>query len=111
MRDTYFFQNLNFLYVRVSRQPKEYTMGVCFSLAHDYGFMRIMSSYYFDNSDQGPPGSSYGGTDDVPINGDGTCGGGWVCEHRWNAITQMVSRNVSKRVRVSKGMKMSQSTC
>ncbi|ROT61945.1 amylase [Penaeus vannamei] len=65
-------------------------MGVCFSLAHDYGFMRIMSSYYFDNSDQGPPGSSYGGTDDVPINGDGTCGGGWVCEHRWNAITQMV---------------------
>ncbi|XP_037799098.1 alpha-amylase-like [Penaeus monodon] len=72
------------------KQPKEYTMGVCFSLAHDYGFMRIMSSYYFDNSDQGPPGSSYGGTDDVPINGDGTCGGGWVCEHRWNAITQMV---------------------
>ncbi|KAK7067087.1 hypothetical protein SK128_022546 [Halocaridina rubra] len=72
------------------KEGKDYTLGVCFSLAHDYGFMRIMSSYYFDNTDQGPPGSSYGGTDDVIINADGTCGGGWVCEHRWNAITQMV---------------------
>lgn len=67
-------------------------MGVSFALAHDYGFMRIMSSYYFDNSDEGPPGSWNGGsTDSVIINGDGSCGGGWVCEHRWNAITQMVS--------------------
>ncbi|XP_042220003.1 alpha-amylase-like [Homarus americanus] len=73
------------------KQPKEYKMGVSFSLAHDYGFMRIMSSYYFDDSDQGPPGSNNGGsTDDVPINADGSCGGGWVCEHRWNPITQMV---------------------
>ena len=29
-------------------------------------------------------------TADVTINADGTCGAGWVCEHRWNAITKMV---------------------
>ncbi|XP_064105510.1 alpha-amylase-like [Macrobrachium nipponense] len=72
------------------KNGKDYTLGVCFSLAHDYGFMRIMSSYYFDNSDQGPPSGGGGSTSDVIINDDGTCGGGWVCEHRWNAITQMV---------------------
>lgn len=67
-------------------------MGVSFMLAHDYGFARVMSSYYFDNSDQGPPGSNNGGsTDSVTINADGSCGGGWVCEHRWNPITKMVS--------------------
>ncbi|KAK4293347.1 hypothetical protein Pmani_033953 [Petrolisthes manimaculis] len=70
---------------------RDYTMGVSFALAHDYGFMRIMSSYYFDNTDAGPPGSSNGGNTDSPIiNGDGSCGGGWVCEHRWNAISKMV---------------------
>ncbi len=29
-------------------------------------------------------------TNDVPINPNGSCGGGWVCEHRWNAIQKMV---------------------
>ena len=28
-------------------------------------------------------------TDDVTINADGSCGGGWVCEHRWPAIAGM----------------------
>ncbi|XP_050739705.1 alpha-amylase-like [Eriocheir sinensis] len=77
--------------VLTHQSPKEYKMGVSFMLAHDYGFARVMSSYYFDNSDQGPPGSSNGGsTDSVTINADGSCGGGWVCEHRWNPITKMV---------------------
>ncbi|XP_042211005.1 alpha-amylase-like [Homarus americanus] len=78
------------------KQEREYKMGVTFSLAHDYGFMRVMSSYDFQDSNQGPPGSDNGGsTDTVPINADGTCGGGWICEHRWNAIMQMVMfRNV-----------------
>ena len=26
----------------------------------------------------------------MTINADGSCGGGWVCEHRWNAIAKMV---------------------
>jgi len=33
---------------------------------------------------------NYSSTADVPINADGTCGGGWVCEHRWNSIAKMV---------------------
>ncbi|XP_045603585.2 alpha-amylase isoform X2 [Procambarus clarkii] len=78
------------------KQAREYKMGVTFSLAYDYGFMRVMSSYEFDDNDQGPPGSDdNGSTDSVPISADGSCGGGWVCEHRWNAIVQMVMfRNV-----------------
>ena len=27
---------------------------------------------------------------DVPIRADGSCGDGWVCEHRWPAIAHMV---------------------
>ena len=27
---------------------------------------------------------------DVPLNWDDTCAGGWVCEHRWKAVTKMV---------------------
>ncbi|KAG7177939.1 Pancreatic alpha-amylase-like [Homarus americanus] len=47
---------------------------------------------YKQDSNQGPPGSDNGGsTDTVPINADGTCGGGWICEHRWNAIMQMIT--------------------
>merc|ERR1712121_200878 len=58
----------------------QYKIGAAFMLAHDYGWKRIMSSYYFDNSDQGPPGA-----------GGGQCGnGGWACEHRWSTIMNMV---------------------
>nr|KAG5706336.1 hypothetical protein BaRGS_026118 [Batillaria attramentaria] len=53
----------------------------------DYG---VMSSYSFgDNSDQGPPHNADYSTADVPINSDGSCGGGWVCEHRWPSIRGM----------------------
>ena len=30
-------------------------------------------------------------TADVVINDDNSCGGGWVCEHRWNAIYKMAA--------------------
>jgi len=57
----------------------QYKIGSAFLLAHDYGFKRIMSSYYFSNTDAGPPGGA-------PL-----CGGGqWVCEHRWSSIMNMV---------------------
>jgi len=50
----------------------QYKVGAAFMLAHEYGWKRVMSSYYFDNSDQGPPGN------------------GWVNEHRWSSIANMV---------------------
>ena len=60
--------------------PWNYKVGSSFMLAHDYGFKRVMSSYYFSDTDAGPPGSSPS-TD---------CGGGWACEHRWASIGNMV---------------------
>eukprot|EP00095_Tigriopus_kingsejongensis_P008272 snap_masked-scaffold1753_size28935-processed-gene-0.2 protein:Tk08272 transcript:snap_masked-scaffold1753_size28935-processed-gene-0.2-mRNA-1 annotation:"alpha-amylase" len=60
------------------KEPFNYKLGVSFMLAHDYGSKRVMSSYFFEDSDQGAPTSAPG------------CGEGWVCEHRWNSIGNMV---------------------
>jgi len=56
-----------------------------FMMAWPYGTKRIMSSYYFSNSDQGPPGNQRS------INADGSCGNNWVCEHRWRQIKNMAA--------------------
>ncbi|EJD07843.1 glycoside hydrolase [Fomitiporia mediterranea MF3/22] len=62
-----------------------YTLAMIFSLAHPYGTPTILSSYSgFTNTDAGAPNG-----------GAGTCstdGGanGWLCQHRWPAITGMV---------------------
>lgn len=37
------------------KQPKQYKMAIAFTLAHPYGLPRLMSSFGFSNSDQGPP--------------------------------------------------------
>uniref|UniRef100_A0A671REX6 alpha-amylase n=1 Tax=Sinocyclocheilus anshuiensis TaxID=1608454 RepID=A0A671REX6_9TELE len=74
--------------------------GHAFMLAHPYGFTRVMSSYQWDRNivngqvdDQAHNGD--GSTKPVPINPDSTCGDGWVCEHRWRQIKNMVAfRNV-----------------
>jgi alpha-amylase len=73
------------------KSPREYKMGSAFLLANDFGFARVMSSFAFNNHDQGPPHNGDFSTKDVSINGDGTgCGNGWVCEHRWRPIANMV---------------------
>uniref|UniRef100_H3C288 alpha-amylase n=1 Tax=Tetraodon nigroviridis TaxID=99883 RepID=H3C288_TETNG len=47
------------------------------------------------NDWMGPPSHPDGSTKSVPINPDETCGDGWVCEHRWRQIKNMVIfRNV-----------------
>ncbi|CAI5776631.1 pancreatic alpha-amylase-like isoform X4 [Podarcis lilfordi] len=84
--------------------PRLYKMAVGFMLAHPYGFTRIMSSYRWPRVIQhgkdlndwvGPPSNSDGSIKPVTINTNGTCGNGWVCEHRWNQIRNMVTfRNV-----------------
>ncbi|KAB5535973.1 hypothetical protein PHYPO_G00123990 [Pangasianodon hypophthalmus] len=81
-----------------------YKMAVGLMLAHPYGVTRVMSSFRWDRKivngqDQndwiGPPSYSDGKTKPVPINADSTCGDGWVCEHRWRQIRNMVIfRNV-----------------
>lgn len=78
------------------KEPKRYKMATGFALAHPYGTVQIMSSYYFENNDQGPPHDENFNILSRAINPDGSCGNGWVCEHRWRQIINMVSfRNIA----------------
>lgn len=72
-------------------------MASAFMLAHPYGIVRIMSSFDFNDPDQGPPQDGGGNLIPPSINADGTCGTGWVCEHRWRQITNMVGFKVAVR--------------
>jgi len=63
-------------------------------LALPYGFPKIMSSYDFHNTDQGPPKQSVHDSSHsfVNHNNNVNCGNGdWVCEHRWSQIANMVA--------------------
>ncbi len=37
------------------KTPDTYQFAVAYMLAFDYGFTRVMSSYYFEDTDSGPP--------------------------------------------------------
>jgi len=86
------------------REPKLYKMALSFMLAWPYGLPRVMSSYYWDqhivngqdtNNWIGPPHDDSWNITGPTIEADGRCGGGWVCEHRWRPINNMVHfRNV-----------------
>lgn len=72
------------------KTPKNYKMATAFTLAHPYGITRIMSSFAFNDKDQAPPSSDGQNILSPSINADGTCGNGWVCEHRWRQMYNMV---------------------
>eukprot|EP01038_Epipyxis_sp_PR26KG_P015795 gene15795-21392_t len=62
-----------------------YTFANIFMLSWPYGNARVMSSYYFTNTDAGPP--SVG-----PSNGKYCADGkNWVCEHRQGPVANMVA--------------------
>lgn len=65
-------------------------MAQVFSLAHPYGQKRIMSSFAFDAIAQGPPSDENGNILAPSFDDTGNCTNGWVCEHRWHAISSMV---------------------
>ncbi|CAH1391971.1 unnamed protein product [Nezara viridula] len=67
------------------KQSRQYKMANGFMLAWPHERAVVMSSYSFNDKDQSPPAYP------VPINQDGSCGGGWVCEHRWRQIYNMVA--------------------
>ncbi|XP_059224390.1 alpha-amylase A-like [Stomoxys calcitrans] len=78
------------------KQARQYKMATAFMLAHPFGITRVMSSFAFDNTDQGPPTTDGSNIRSPTINADQSCGGGWICEHRWRQITNMVEfRNVA----------------
>ncbi|MEV1288008.1 alpha-amylase family protein [Micromonospora sp. NPDC049679] len=62
-----------------------YALANAFMLAWPYGSPTVMSSYDFSNRDQGPPSDGSGRTSNT------TCYSGWRCEHRWQAIANMVA--------------------
>ncbi len=68
-----------------------YDLTNVFMLAWPYGYPRIMSSYEFTDSDQGPPSDSAGNTNDIYVDGEPTCFNEWKCEHRWRPIANMVA--------------------
>jgi len=82
------------------KNGKIYELATIFMLAHPYGYPKVMSSYYFDNHDQGPPGTSVHTGGNVNCGGDPTSLQGrlnvtgnapWVCEHRWTSVANMVA--------------------
>lgn len=83
------------------KSSKLYKAAIAFMLAHSYGEPKIMSSFHFDNSDQGPPSDASGNIASATFNLDNTCNNGWVCEHRWRQIYNMVIfRNTVRGERV-----------
>jgi len=79
--------------------PREYTLANIFMLAWDYGYVQVMSSYYWPRNFQngvdvndwmGPPAYSDGTTKTADCNT-----GEWICEHRWKGIANMVKFRAS----------------
>ena len=68
-----------------------YDLANVFVLAYPYGYPQIMSSYRFDNTDQGPPADEEGRTRAVYRGDEPDCfGSSWVCEHRFRPVANMV---------------------
>ena len=66
-----------------------YYIGEIFSLAYPYGYPKVMSSYFFEDHDQGPPANG--------VHSGDSCGVNWVCEHRWRGVANMVAfRNATQ---------------
>lgn len=84
------------------KESRLYKMATAFTLAWPYAVTRVMSSFTFEQDFTGPPVDGNYNTLPVPINADLTCGNGWICEHRWQQIYQMVAfRNVVKGTEVN----------
>lgn len=73
-----------------------YELANVFMLAWPYGNPMVMSSYRFEDGDQGPP-------DSRPVDSaTGKCSPDWVCEHRMQAIAGMVGfRNATNGAAVT----------
>ncbi|XP_045460786.1 alpha-amylase-like [Harmonia axyridis] len=77
------------------KNSKPYKMAVAFMLAHPYGTGRVMSSFDFVDSETSPPHDSEGNLISPGFRDDDTCTNGYICEHRWRQIYNMVGfRNV-----------------
>uniref|UniRef100_A0A2M3ZYS0 Alpha-amylase n=1 Tax=Anopheles triannulatus TaxID=58253 RepID=A0A2M3ZYS0_9DIPT len=70
----------------------QYVNAVAFTLANDYGTVRLMSSYRFEEDYHGPPADELEQILSPGTADDGySCLNGWVCEHRWPVLRRMVA--------------------
>lgn len=84
------------------REPRIYKAATAFNLAFDFGIPRLMSSFYYESRDQGPPADSNLNILAPTFDSAGQCNNGWVCEHRWLPIKNMVAfRNAVKGTQVT----------
>jgi len=77
------------------KSGKLYELATIFMLAHPYGYPKVMSSYFFEDHDEGPPSGPVHSQGAVACSGGPTLDAGlgdapWVCEHRWAAIANMI---------------------
>jgi alpha-amylase len=72
------------------KDPKLFIMATAFMLAYPYGIPRLMSSYEFEDAEQGPPVDKRDNILSPQMSCEGACTNGWVCEHRYPAIKKMV---------------------
>lgn len=79
------------------KNAKQYKMANAFALAYPYGIMRVMSSFDFRDHDQAPPADENEQLLSPKFDKDGACINGWVCEHRWRQIYNMVDFNNAVR--------------
>jgi alpha-amylase len=79
--------------ILMHRDGDLYELALVFMLGYPYGYPRVMSSYLFEGGDDGPPPSSPLTSDFLQAadgSGARSCGEGWVCEHRREAVAGMV---------------------
>lgn len=72
------------------KNKRSYIMANAFMLAHTYGLPRIMSSFEFEDLNQGPPTDANHNIVGRVIDANGQCSSPWVCEHRWKPIVAMI---------------------
>ncbi len=72
------------------KEPEIYELANAFMLAYPYGRPSIMSSYGFDDSEQGPPSDANQQTRTALKPNSSSCTEGWICEHRWPGVSGMV---------------------
>ncbi|XP_011187161.2 alpha-amylase-related protein [Zeugodacus cucurbitae] len=84
------------------KNAKQYKMATAFTLAYPYGITRVMSSFDFQDHDQAPPADENEQLLSPEFDADGACVNGWVCEHRWRQIYNMVGfKNAVRGTEVS----------
>jgi alpha-amylase len=67
-----------------------FRIAQAFMLAYPYGYPFLMSSYFFQHYDEGPPLDGQGLIQSVVLSNSG-CPSPWICEHRFAEIPFLIN--------------------